>query len=153
MHSNLSIYKPIVEEALNYYRLPVSDKFRGLALHRVVYNESSKTFNYHCIQTDDFFVSLLALEHIAVENIKYAELFPENKEARFDWSAILGHIATFQSTTKFYCFSEQTSKWYKFVAVSPEIGFTLLIAEDITLEKEQEIAKNIARYGNLSKES
>lgn len=150
MDKDLSKYKTIIEDALNYYRLPLSGKARGLALHKIIYKEAEKKFDYECISADPVYLSFLNLEQIEPGKIRYAEIFPENKETKFDWSAMLGHIATFQSLSKFYCFSEQTLKWYKFVAVSPEKDLALLIAEDITGEKEQEIAQNIARQ-NASK--
>lgn len=145
MDKDLSKYKDIIEAAYTYYRLPISGIQRGIALHSVKFNDATKKFEYECISADPAFLKLLNKENTILGDIKYAEIFPEDKETKFDWSAMLGHIAKFQSLTKFYCFSGHTSKWYKFLAVSPESGYAILVVEDITGEKEQEIAQNLAR--------
>jgi hypothetical protein len=151
MDSNLQQYKTNADEALAYYGLSTKDSL-GYAIHSVSYDYVRKTYDYSCTGIDALFMKMLNIEGKALDCIRYDTIFPENKENKFDWSALIGHIGTYQSKSKYYCFSEPLKRWYRFVAFSPVKGKAILILEDITTEKELEIAENIKKSAGSAKE-
>jgi hypothetical protein len=145
MASDLARYNSQIGEVLKRYGLSVSLPQLGIALHKVSYDHEKKQFDYECVGVNDEYKMMLSIVNENLKSLRYQELFPQNKENKFDWAALIGHIGEFQSLTKYYCFSEPLNKWYRFIALSPEKGFTLLVAEDISLSKQEEIKQNLAK--------
>jgi hypothetical protein len=143
MVNELTKYNKLIEEVLKRYGINVSIPQLGVALHRVTFDHDKKIFDYECIEINSEYKTILNIDNENLKSLRYQELFPENKENKFDWAALIGHIGEFQSLTNYYCYSEPLNKWYRFVALSPEKGFTLLVAEDISKIKFDEIQSNI----------
>jgi hypothetical protein len=145
MVSELAKYNIQIEEVLVRYGINISLPQMGVALHRVTFDHEKKLFDYECIEINDEYKSILSIDIDKLKNLKYQELFPQYKENKFDWAALIGHVSEFQSLTKYYCYSEPLNKWCRFVALCPEKGYTLLVAEDISKSKMDEIQANVAR--------
>jgi hypothetical protein len=145
MISELTKYQAEIDEVLKRYSIGIAVTHMGIALHKITYNHEKRLFDYECIGINETYKKILNLDDSNLKSVRYQELFPQNKENKFDWASLIGHIGEFQSLTKYYCFSEPLNKWYRFIALSPEKGLTLLVAEEISNIKQEEINQNRAK--------
>lgn len=150
MINELEKYNNQIDEVLRRYGINVALPHLGVALHKITFDHEKKVFDYECVEINNEFKSILNIVDDNLKLLRYQELFPENKESKFDWSVLIGHIGEFQSLTKYYCYSELLKKWFRFIALSPEKGYTLLVAEDISNSKEVEIQANKAKASVVS---
>ena len=150
MISDLIKYHAEIDEVLKRYSISVAVPQMGIALHKITYNHDKRIFDYECIGFNETYKSLLQLDDSNLKSVRYQELFPQNKENKFDWASLIGHVGEFQSLTKYYCYSEPLNKWYRFIALCPEKGLTLLLAEDISNLKQEEINQNRTKASNKS---
>ncbi len=138
--STFSEYYDIIEDELNRFGIFFNPTKMGIALHEVRYDKVSKTFSYSCVDADENFKKILSLS--SIENIRYDEIFPQDKENKFDWSIVMGHSSEFFSMSKYYCYSDILKRWISFLVISPKKGYVLLVAEDITDKKINKTQNN-----------
>jgi hypothetical protein len=116
----------------------------GIALHRVYVDGAGNASDYELSDVNDQFLEILGLNRNHLSGLRYADLFPENKETKFDWTSVLGNSSISEARTKFSIHSEITNKWYSMMSFSPKKGYALLIVEDITSQKLKEIERMVA---------
>lgn len=152
MSEELKTYNSLIGEALERYGLKYNNSGMGLALHKVSFDNNQKSFNYECVAANNDFIEILGIKGVELSGLRYEIIFPETKENKFDWKALLGHIGNHQSYAKFYCFSASLNKWCRFVAFSPNKGEAILVAEDISIEKVMEIQQNMEKSKSTTTE-
>lgn len=145
MNQSFLKYSDIIQWIHDRYNKKVDVHNISAALHDISYDDVTKTFTYKCIDADEGFHKLFQTDNASLATLVYENIFPETKENKFNWGALIGHVGKFGSISSFYAFSPNTNKWYSIMAISPEQGKTLLLFYDITEEKTKEIAKNIQR--------
>ena len=145
MNQSFLKYNDIIQWIHDRYNKKVDVHNISAALHDIFYDDATKTFTYKCIDADESFHQLFQTDNASLATLVYENIFPETKENKFNWGALIGHVGKFGSISSFYTYCLNKNKWYSIMAVSPEQGKTLLLFYDITEEKTKEIAKNIQR--------
>jgi hypothetical protein len=148
MANELAKYEDLIKETISKFgfNLPLSSY--GVAFHRVYVDGSGNVSDYELAEVNDKFIELTGLNISQINDVKYSVLFPENKETKFDWVALLGQAGMSDGRTRFQCFSELLQKWFLFFAFGPQKGYAFLIFEDITKEKIAEIQRMNIRRAN-----
>jgi hypothetical protein len=134
-------YRNLIEEEYNQLGLIYNFYAIGMVLHRIQFVRETKTFQYFSVEANEQFKKLLSIQ--SLDNFKYEDIFPDNRENKFDWSTILGYAGEFYSTAFYYCYSELLQKWFRFLVICPCKGYTLVAIEDITSEKEGKASNRI----------
>jgi hypothetical protein len=120
---------------------------QGCALCSAVFNEETKLFiDYELLESNTFFEKILGIAKNNFIGKKVSEIKTDISTAKFDFLNVMGHVAKYNSSTLFYFCTEDDKKWYSASAFSPEKGYFILILEEITLAKVEDIKKRKAAF-------
>ena len=141
MAKDIATYQPLIDETINHIGFGKQGTKFGIALHRVYVDGSGNASDYELTEINDVFAEMTGITPSQLSGLRYSSLFPENKEVKFDWIAVLGQASTSIARSKFYCYSEAIKKWFAILAFSPEKGYSILVFDDITNAKYEEIKR------------
>jgi PAS domain-containing protein len=144
MAKDIATYMPLVDETTKKFGIGKQNSKLGIVLHRVYVDGTGNASDYEPTELNDAFTELTGVSVNQLSGLRYSSLFPETKEIKFDWIAVLGQSSTSIARTKFYIFSEALKKWFSILAFSPEKGYSIMVFDDITIEKNEEIQRMIA---------
>ena len=151
MANELEAYKQSIEKMASDLGFGNPGASFGIALHRVYVDGAGNASDYELCDVNDIFLEILGLNRNHLSGLRYADLFPENKETKFDWTSVLGNTSISEARTKFSIHSDITNKWYNMMSFCPKKGYALLILEDITAQKKKEIEHMVAIQANSPK--
>ena len=143
MVSEIDSYKPIIEETLRKFDCKSPMNLYGIAYHKIYVDGSGAPSDYEFNEVDDKFKELFSVNQDQLGKFRYENIFPENKETKFDWVAALGQAAIFDGRSKFYSHSATLNKWFSVFSFGPKKGYAFFIFEDISNAKALEIQKNL----------
>ena len=145
MVGEIDSYKPIIEETLRKFDCKSPMNSYGIAYHKIYVDGSGAPSDYEFDEVDDKFKELFGVNPDQLGKFRYENIFPENKETKFDWVATLGQAAIFDGRCKFYSHSATLNKWFLVFSFGLKKGYAFLIFEDISDAKALEIQKNLKK--------
>jgi hypothetical protein len=122
----------------------------GCALCNVIVDENNIFRDFEIIEVNSIFEKLSRMDRENLLHHKASEVLVDIKSSQFDFNSVFGHIANYTSSSLFYFRAENSKCWYCASAFSPEKGFFVVMLDDITNIKEQEI--EVRRANKPSKE-
>jgi hypothetical protein len=144
MAKDIATYQPIINESINRIGFGSHNSKLGVVLHRIYIDGSGNASDYEPVELNSLFTEQTGVEVGQLNGLRYSTIFPESKEIKFDWIAVIGQASTSIARAKFQCFSEPLKKWFRVMAFSPEKGYSILIFEDITDYKLAEIKRMVS---------
>jgi len=123
----------------NNFRQYTSAISYGCAACRIMTDDNKTPIDYEIIDINTAFESAVGLSQNELVGHKLSEISSDFKTARFDFLNVFGHVANYDSRTLFYFCTEGSRRWFSASAFSPEKGIFIIMLEDITSIKQQEI--------------
>lgn len=108
----------------------------GYALHEIICDQNGTPVDYIYCELNKKFEEITGLHYEDIINRKITEILPTILDDKFDWIATYGKIALEGGSLCLEEYSLSLNKWYRVHAFSPEKGYFITLAEDITREKE-----------------
>ena len=144
MAKDIATYLPLIHKTIKDIGFGKQSSKFGIVLHRVYVDGLGNASDYEPTELNDVFTEITGVTASQLSGLRYSSLFPETKDVKFDWIAVLGQAGTSIARTKFYFFSEALKKWFAIMAFSPDKGYSILVFEDITEVKNEEIKRMVA---------
>jgi len=144
MANELETYYADISETIVHLGFDANPEKLGIAMHRVYVNGSGSASDYELTEINETFSSLIGVAKDKISGFRYSTIFPENTDSKFDWIEVLGQAGMTEARTKFYFFSEIIKKWFSILAFSPKKGYAVLVFQDITSCKIEEIKRMVA---------
>ena len=143
MANELETYYSDISKSIIQLGIDTNPEELGIAMHRVYVNGSGSASDYELTEINDTFSILIGVPKEKISGFRYSNIFPENTDSRFDWVEVLGQAGMTEARTKFYFFSEIVKKWFSILAFSPKKGYAVLVFQDITSSKIEEIKRMV----------
>jgi len=124
----------------------------GCALCRTFFDEENKQFtDYELLEANSAFENIFGIVRNQFVGKKVTEIQSRLSSAKFDFLNVLGHVARYNSNALFYFCTEDDKRWYSASAFCPEKGYFVLMLEEITSAKVEDIKQQKAAHPNQEK--
>ena len=144
MANELETYYSEIINSIKQLGIDTNPEKLGIAMHRVYVNGSGSASDYELTEINDTFTTLIGVPKEKISGFRYSNIFSENTDSKFDWVEVLGQAGMTEARTKFYFFSDVINKWFSILAFSPKKGYAVLVFQDITAIKTEEIKRMVA---------
>jgi PAS domain S-box-containing protein len=111
----------------------------GVALIKVINNNSGQTTDFEFIMVNKVFEIFSGKKTEELTGRKYSEIVQDHNIPKHSRLDIISAIATKNSKAKFNYFSESNQKWFLVTVFSPEKDYCVILLDDITKVRIQEI--------------
>lgn len=121
-----SLYRKIIEESSYVY-----------AYIRIVTDVAQNPVDFEFIEVNAAFTWIFSLSKEDIIGKKITDIFPEILQDDFNWIAAFGQIGLTGESQDFVQRVASTDRWFSIHAMSPEDGFVVIQAVDVSIEHER----------------
>ena len=132
----------LITKSEKQYRLLTTQMQLGLALHKVICDETGKPIDYRFITVNPAYEKLTGLVGTQIVGKTVKEILPSIEDY---WIETFGRVALEGKSTIYENYAKELEKHYRVSAYSPDKGYFAVIVEDITNEKNIEKQKDYLR--------
>jgi len=132
----------LISKSEKQYRLLTTEMQLGLALHKVLCDETGKPVDYRFITVNPSYEKLTGLMGSQIVGKTVKEVLPNTEDY---WIETFGRVALEGTSTMYENYAKELEKYYRVSAYSPDKGYFAVIVEDITEEKNIEKQKEYLR--------
>jgi PAS domain S-box-containing protein len=145
-----------VRESQEKYRSLFMNMYSGLALNRILTDDSGEPVDFEYVEVNHAYEKLLNLPGEQLIGRRFSQIFPLHVKAYDEWIALCGRIALAgKGRVELEYYSPIVDKWFSLAAYSLEVGYFVAIITDVSArkmaERELERAKEKAEAANRAK--
>jgi len=124
-----------LQESEERYRLLYTQMDQGLALHKIIVDDSGKPIDYEFIDINQSYTNLLGLELKNVVGKRIKEVMPGVEPY---WIEEFGKVALTGKSSTYENFLGSTGRYYSTHTYCPKLGYFAVLVTDITELKRQQ---------------
>ncbi|MCV2231346.1 HD domain-containing phosphohydrolase [Paracholeplasma manati] len=124
------------------YRLLTTQMQLGLALHKIICDETGKPIDYEFITINPAYETLTGLIGKDIIGKTVKEILPNTESY---WIDTYGKVALYGKPIMYENYSSELKKYYRVSAYSPDKGYFAVMVEDVTKQRNIEIQQEYLR--------
>lgn len=122
------------------YRSLFMNMLDGWAYHKVIYDEQDEPLDYVFLDVNNAFEKLTGLKKEELINKKVTDIFPDIHSHSPDLIEVYGNVASTREPANLTIYFQPLDSWFHISAYSPKPGYFVAIFENITEQKNADIA-------------
>ncbi len=134
LEQNELVNKRILESE-NKYRQLFNQTPLGIATHQIIFDDSHKPVDYIILNVNKGYEKQTGLKKEDIESKRVTEVIPDVEQF---WIRRFGYVVSAQRSTRFIDYSKPLDKYFSVVAYPIDKDQFAVIAEDITLKRNNE---------------
>lgn len=129
----------------NFFKSMIIDSPLGFAYHEVCFDENKVPVDYRYLEVNESFEKIVGLRAEKILGKTVTEIFPEIKDASFDWIGFFGQISLDLDNKIFEGYCEFLKKWFTIHVFAEKKGFFYTVIKDVSEKKRFELELYEAR--------